>query len=202
MLPITPVQSVDRLPGWPGQMRPRTRPPRLLRHLTRIKAVLLKVPAPPHPRIQMLRVPAVHPPEQDRQRIHMPRHHHPIHVIRHHASSKHLHLRLTQLIHYQMQIGLSINIGEEHIAAIQPALSHRMRHAGHNAPRISSQTVNGPRIQQDIGSDKIRSRRFSTEFSIQTAIKGLCSAFPPQNTSRSLLPSQSRKAPQRTKESR
>ena len=51
------------------------------------------------------------------------------------------HLCLTQLIHYQMQIRLTIYIGEEHIAAIHSSLSHMMSQAGQDPSGISSHSL-------------------------------------------------------------
>ncbi len=97
-----------------------------------------------------------------------------MHVIRHRTPGKHPHLRLTQLIHHQMQIRLSIYIGKEHIAAIHSSLSHMMGHAGHDASRISSHTVYVPISPESPQKTSLEFRKSSDR------VKPVHNDFPPE----------------------
>ncbi len=157
--PNTPIQSL-KPPRLPRQMRPRARPlillgtlhqPRphriplhirqrpphvRLRQRARKVPVLPQMPAPPPPRVQTLRIPPMHPPEQHLHRILPFRHNHKMHVVCHQAPAKYPNSSIFQIRHYQVQIRPPVRSRKEHPLPVRSPLRHMVRQTRLHAPCV------------------------------------------------------------------
>ncbi|HCC56104.1 MAG TPA: hypothetical protein DEQ47_02360 [Solibacterales bacterium] len=124
-------------------------------------AILPEMAGALKPRVQILRIAAVQPTEEDRKGVRKGGHHDPVHMIGHEAKAQDLEVGLRQYGCRKAEIRPPIAIGVENGLAAGTALGDMIGHAGQDTPRISGHSSGNVAKAGDLSLDNSQSSRKS-----------------------------------------